>query len=77
MQAKFFNPPVNVISTAVSSYTHNYTLELPLLTQAACGKELELTATGRNRTVTNKTTIFVKNCKYDYYVHLILLLNHF
>ena len=69
VDAKFLGLDLKVQSTTVNSYTHNYTLELPQLTQTACGKELTVTATvtatGYNRNLTAKMKIFVRNCKYD------------
>ena len=66
---EFLGLNLTVRSTEVNSYTHNYTLELPPLTQRVCGKELTLTATVTatryNGNLTRKMKIFVKNCKYD------------
>ena len=78
VEAEFNGKKVEVRNAIVNSYTHNYTLQLPKLTQTACGTVLEVTAAGYNGTLTNKTKISLNNCKYDYYyVHLILVLNHF
>ena len=63
---------INVIDARVNSYTHSFILQLPLLTQTACGRELQVTTTGYNGTSTYKTKILVKNCKCDYYSYLIL-----
>ena len=52
-------------------------VELPRLTQAKCGKELTVTATGHNNTLTDEIKIFVKNCKYDSYVYLSFTLGRF
>ena len=77
MHVKFIDLNVNVTDATINSYTYNYTLLLPQLTQKTCGKELTITATGFGDTqIANKTTIFLKNCKYDYYDY-ILALNHF
>ena len=73
VEAEFAGQKLNFIKGALNSYTHTFTLELPLLTQTKCGRELQVTATGHNGTsITDKTKIFLKNCKYDFYVHLIL-----
>ena len=72
VQAEFNGQVINVRNETLNTYTHNFTLELPRLTQAACGKELKMTITGNNRTLTNKTKIFPKDCKYAYYFHLFL-----
>ena len=79
MTGKFAGQVLNVINTTVNSYTHTFTLQLPRLTQQVCSRELEVTATGYNATgiLAEKTKIFVKNCKYDYCVHLILVLCYF
>ena len=69
VQGLFNGHSVQVLKETVNSYTHNFTLQLPLLTQTDCGKELTITATENNRTLNYTTQIFVKNCKYDYYVH--------
>lgn len=66
-QGEFIGQKLNVLNTKVNSYTHNYTLELPRLTQKTCGKELTVKATGCNGLLTEKTKIFVKKCKYEYY----------
>ena len=55
----------------MSSYTFNYTLELPKL--SAFRKDLTVTAIGYNDTLTKKTKIFVRNCKSDYHVCLLFL----
>ena len=77
VHADFIDQTLKVVNTTINSYTHNYMVQLPRLTQAKCGKELTVTATGQNRTLTDKTKIFVKNCKYDSYVHLSFTLGHF
>ena len=61
----------------IDSYTHNYTLQLQRLNQMSCGKELTLRAIGNNGVIDDETKVFVKNCKYEYYVHVILALNLF
>ena len=53
---------------------HNFKLQLPLLTHTVCGRELQVTATGYNGTLTDSTRIFVGDCKYDYHVHSFLIL---
>ena len=73
MKAKFLGLSVNVLNTTLNHYTFNYTLELPRLMQNACGKDLTLTATGNNDTLTTKTKIFVRNCKSDPYICLFFL----
>ena len=71
VQAEFFGQKLNVLKTTINSYTHNYTVQLPQLTQTVCGKELIVVATGYNGTLTSKIKIYVNNCKYDYYVDLV------
>ena len=77
VQGEFIGQKLNVQNTKINSYTHNYTLELPRLTKKTCGKELTVKTTGCNGLLTEKTKSFVKKCKYDYFVHLILLLSQF
>ena len=72
VQAEFNGQKVIVIKATVNSYTHIFTLALPLLTQRVCGKELTVTAMGYNGTLTTKTTIFLKDCKYYHYSYLLL-----
>ena len=67
VEGHFIGKTLIVTSSTVNDYTFNYTLQLPQLEQAACGKELTITAKGYNGTLTNKTKIFVKNCKYFYH----------
>ena len=76
LQGKFNGQKLNVIYATVNRYTHNFTLQLPLLAETACGRELQVTATGYNGTLIDITKIFVWNCKYDYHVHLFLVLSH-
>ena len=76
LQGKFIGQKLIVKYTTVNRYTHNFTLQLPLLTQRACGKELQVTATGHNGTLTDRTKIFVKNCKYDCHVYSILVFSY-
>ena len=66
VEAEFVGQKLKVLNTTVNSYTYNYILELPWLTQIACGKELIVTTTGYNGTLTDKINIYVSNCKYDY-----------
>ena len=70
MQAEFIGQKLNVLSTTINNYTHNYTLELPQLAQKACGKQLTVTTTRYNGTLTEKIKIYMSKCKYGYYVHL-------
>ena len=77
VQAEFIGQALKVADATINSYTHYYTLEVPRLTQIECGKELTVTASGNNNTLTFNTTIFVTNCKYDSYVHLSFTLDHF
>ena len=70
VQAEFIGQALKVTDATINSYTHNYKLELPRLTQTACGKELTVTASQNNNTLTFNTKIFVKNCKYESYLHL-------
>ena len=60
----FVGQTLVVQQISVNNYTHKYTLQLPQVTQIACGKELTVTATGRNSTIIMKTRIFVVNCKF-------------
>ena len=73
MQGRFNNQDLLAQNATVNVYTHNYALQLPQLTQKVCGKEFTITSTGYNGTLTHRTKIFVKNCKYDYYVHSICM----
>ena len=72
VEAEFLGVKLTVVNKTIDSYTHNYTLELPQLTKTACGEELTVTATvtatGYNRNLTEKMKIFLKNCKYHYYM---------
>ena len=68
VQAEFIGQKLNVLSRTVNSYLHNYTLELPQLNPTVCGKELTITVTGYNGTLTDKIKIYMSNCKYDYCV---------
>ena len=77
VEGEFIGQKLNILNKTIDSYTHNYTLQLPRLTQISCGKELTVTAIGCNGVIANKTKVFVKNCKYEYYVHVIPALNHF
>lgn len=76
VQVEFIGQNVKVTNATVNSYTYNYTLLLPQLTQKTCGKELTITATGLDDAqIADKTIIFLENCKYDYYDYM-LVLNH-
>ena len=68
VQAEFIGQKLNVLSTTVNSYIHNYTLEVPQLNPTACGKELIVTITGYNDALTDKIKIYVSNCKYELFV---------
>ena len=68
VQAEFIGQKLIALNRTINNYKHNYTLELPRLTQTVCGKELRVTATGHNGTSTKNVQVFVRNCKYDYYV---------
>ena len=70
VRAKFIDEELNVMNRTINNYKHNYTLGLPRLTQMVFGKELTVVATGHNGTLTKNVQIFVRNCKYDYYVQL-------
>ena len=70
LKAQFLGVRVNVLNTTVNRYTFNYTLELPRLTQIACGKDLTVTATGHYDALTKTTKILVKDCKFVYFIHL-------
>ena len=73
VEAEFTGKTVHVQSARVNTYTHNYTLLLPKLTQKTCGGELIVTATENNKTLTRKVQIFIRNCKYNYYVNFIFI----
>ena len=75
VQGEFNGLTLTAQNATVNTYIHNYMLQLPTLTQKVCGNKLTITATGHNGTLTFKTEIFLKDCKYDYYIHLILLNN--
>ena len=78
VQGDFNAKKLTVLKAKLNSYTHNFTLQLPRLTQTVCGKELILTATGYNNiSITDKTKIKVRNRKYDYCLYLIFVLSHF
>ena len=77
VQAEFIGQALKVADATINSYTHYYTLEVPQLTQTQCGKELTVTASGNDKTLTFNTKIFVRNCKYDSYIHLSFTLDHF
>lgn len=67
VEGKFIGKTLNAQNATVNSFTTNYTLELPQLTQTTCGKELTITATGLNdKSITLKTKIFLRNCKYAF-----------
>ena len=68
MQAEFIGQKLNVLSTTINSYIHNYTLELPQLNPTACGKELILTVTGYNDALTGKFKVYESKCKYKLFV---------
>ena len=53
--------PVN--RTAINSYTYEYLIKLPPLTQRICGRELVLNASG-NKPILENRTVFLTNCKY-------------
>ena len=65
VEATFAGKEIDFINATVNSYTHTYTLQLPKLSQTLCGELLQVTAKGYSDTLTDKTQIFVKNCKYD------------
>ena len=67
VEGHFIDKKLEVTNSTVNDYTHNYTLQLPQLKQAVCGKELIINASGYSGILTNTTKIFVKNCKYFYY----------
>ena len=77
VEGEFVGQKLNILYMTIDSYTHNYTLQLPRLNQISCGKELTLTAIGNNGVIDDETKVFVKNCKYEYYVHVILALSLF
>lgn len=75
VEAKFLNLNLNVKNETVSSCKHDYTLQLPQLTQAECGKVLTVKASNKIGTLTSTTKIFVDNCKYHYYINLNFVLS--
>ena len=77
VQGEFNGETLIVVNTSVNSYTHNYTLQLPQLTQRACGKELTVKTTGHNGSLIKKTRIFLNNCKYFYCINWIRVLSQF
>ena len=66
VEGEFIYQKLNVLNKSINTYTHNFTLELPQMTQKACGKELTVIATGYNGTLIEKIKVFVENCKYLY-----------
>ena len=48
--------------TAINSYTYQYLIELPQLTQRVCGRELVVNASGNK--IEEKRPVFLTNCKY-------------
>ena len=46
-----------------NSYTYEYLIQLPRITQRTCGRELWLNATGYNTTVI-RSRVFSTSCKY-------------
>ena len=77
VQGVFSDQNLTVLSGTVNRYTYIFTLQLLLLTQRACGKELTLTSTGYNGTLTKKCKIFVETCKYRNHNYLIPVLHDF
>ena len=73
VEGEFIGQKVNILNKTIDSYTHNYTLQLPRLTQTSCGKELTVRTIGCNGIIANKTKVFVENCKYDTKSMLFLL----
>lgn len=71
MQGEFIGQDLSVLHATVNNYTHNFTLQLPQLTQTECGKVLTIKAIGHNGTLNATTGIFVENCEYFYYFRLI------
>ena len=57
---------INAIDATVNSYTNSFILQLPLLTENACGREPQVTTIVYNGTSTYKTKNSVKICKCDY-----------
>ena len=77
VQGELIGQIISVQNATVNSYTNVYTLQLPLLTQAICGKVLTVTVTGYSGTISKTTNIFVESCKYFYFLHLIPTLSQF
>ena len=49
------------------SYTYEYSIQLPKLTQQTCGRQLVLKASGYNM-IERTTTVFVTDCKYWHHI---------
>ena len=74
VQGEFINQKFSALNTTetVNGYIHNFTLQIPQLTQEACGKTLTITANGNNVTLTETTKIFLEKCKYFSYFLFII-----
>lgn len=77
LEAEFIGQKLYILNITIDSYTRNYTMQLPRLTQIECGKELTVRAIGNDGVITDETKIFVKNCKYEYYLNVIYALSLF
>ena len=53
----------NASGEQVDSYTYQYSIQLPKLSQKTCGRQLVLKVSGYNITE-RTTTVFVTNCNY-------------
>ena len=73
VEGEFFSQKLNIFYKMMDSNTHNYTLQLPRLTQISCGKELTVRTIGCNGIIANKAKILVKNCKYELYFNKFFL----
>ena len=55
LEAEFIGQKLNILNITIDSYTRNYTMQLPRLTQIACGKELTVRAIGNDGVITDET----------------------
>ena len=79
LEGEFNGQDITPTHATLNNYTHNFTLQLPRLTQAECGKVLKIKAVGHNGTLNATARIFVENCEYFCYYRLtsIPLWHHF
>ena len=62
VKGELMGQKINVIDATVNSYRNSFILQLPLLTENACGRESQVLTIVYNGTSTYKTKI----CKCDY-----------